>query len=299
MTPPDDTITPRLPCLLNDEDCALRTREAVREMVFAVWDHALSSLGAARSTEKQRLINIGMEKVIKTALGDYAKEIFLSTRARLVVEMRDGNRIKDAYKRGAETSLSPDSSIIPNYAGSGHHFILMYKMNMSSLNKNAQNAVMNMSGEMTEFHRHPGNADRYMVIMNATPKTNFRPVGKKGMIVPEETVKIDHSERYEVGPAEGPGTLGYKMATQSIITDIRFDWHPDIKAAIVSKASLAAAIKEKGREAVRLDGMDLIGLDLLVRRVVQSYDPLLEFRPLDTEAFPETQDADEEFEFPF
>ena len=292
---------PKLACFLNDADCVQRTREEVRKMAYEVWLYSMAGAYSGTKTEKQKLINEGMGRIIRTALGDYAKEIFSATIASLRVEMKDDNRIKDAYKKGFEKSMSPDSCIIPNYRGVGQDFVLMYKMNMSSISKNKENIYLNLSGEIFEFHRHAGNKERFLVMINATPTVCFRPVGKKGAIAPEKTRFEDHSERFVLDEDDVPGSLGHRIKTQTVIADLKFDWHPEVIDAMVSKTSLHAALQRLGLESVKLDGMDLSGIEHMVDAVIRSYDPLHEFadpEPLDLSAFPDDMGGDD-YEYPF
>lgn len=301
--PPKNAVSgsPKLPCFLNDADCVRKTMDEVQKMAYEVWLYSMAGSYAGTKTEKQKLINEGMARVIRTALGDYAKLIFNGTMASFRVEMKDDNRIKDAYKKGFEKSMSPDSCIIPNYEGVGQDFILMYKMNMSSISKNKENIYLNLSGEIFEFHRHAGNRDRFLFMVNATPTTCFRPVGKKDSIKPEKTRFEDHSERFVLDDDDVPGSLGHRIKTQTVIADLKFDWHPAIIDAMVSKPTLHAALKKMGKDSVLTEGMDLSGISDMVLSVIKSYDPTREFsdpEPLDFSAFPDDMDISDN-QYPF
>lgn len=300
-----EDFTPELPCVLNDPDCERLTKMAVRDMALAVWQYTTSGTFSGTSTEKQRLINEGMDNIIRTALGEYSKRIFNATMASLRVEMKDDSRIKDAYMKGHAKSMSPDSCIIPNYKDVGNDFILMYKMNMSSIAKNHGNMYLNMSGEIFEFHRHKGNRDRFLVMMNATPTVNFHPVGKRGLIEPETTRFEDHSERFIIDEEDVPGSLGYRIKTQTIISDLKFDWDPRIIAAMTSKAKLRDALIALGSDSIPIDGVQLHGINDLVTAIIKSYDPVNELNMNDdifeASAFPENSSEmdDSNFEYPF
>lgn len=298
-----DTIKmPKLACLLNSAECAAQTREAVRKMAYDVWLFTMGATSAGTTTEKQKLINHGMEQIIRAAMGDYAHKIFGTTIASFVVEMKDDTRIKNAYKKGLEKSLSPDSCIIPNYSGVGQDYVLMYKMNMSSISKNKENIYLNLSGEILEFHRHKGNRDRNLVMINATPRVCFKPLGKKGAITPEKTRFEDHSERFILDPEEAPGSLDHRMKTQTVIADLKFDWHPDVIDAMVSRESMHKALVRLGPDAIILNSIDLGDLDVMIRSVIEGYDPVAEFLAtpaLDFDAFPETTEFEDDAEYPF
>lgn len=276
----DGDFVPALRCLLNDEDCLARTRDAVRRMAVAVWAHSLSGKGAGRSAEKQRLINEGMEVLIRTALGDYAREVFNPTGASFHVEMKNGNRIQNAYRTGDGSTLAPDSCITPTYQDMGNDFVLMYKMNIMSIAKNARNLEKNLSGEIHEFHRHKGNRSRYLVMLNVTPTVSFRPKDKRagGAITPERVPFMDYDTRLTLDEEDVPGTFEHRSKTQTVISDIKFDWHPQVLAAMTDQKSLREAILRMGNEAIVADTVDLHGLDRLVRSVILSYDPLNERR---------------------
>lgn len=265
-------------CLLNDPTCRERTRMAVRQMALAVWLHSLSGRGAGKGAEKQRLINEGMEKIIRTTLGDYAREIFNPTGASFHVEMKDGNRIKHAYKTGDGGALAPDSCITPTYQDLGNDFVLMYKMSIMSIAKNARNQEKGISGEIHEFHRHKGNRNRHLVMLNVTPTVSFRPTGKTGDSILVETIPaIDYDTRLMLDEDDVPGSFEYRSKTQTVISDIKFDWNPEVIAAMSSRRSLRDAIGRLGDEAIVLSSINLHGLDRLTSNLIRSYDPLNEF----------------------
>lgn len=277
----------------------MRTCEAVRQMAYDVWAFTLKSKFSGTKTEKQRLINEGMEKIIRAALGDYDKEILKSSRAAFRVEMKDGNRIKDAYQKGVRKPMSPDSCIIPTWSDGGNDFVLMYKMNMSSVVKNRENTNLNRSGEMMEFHENVGNRNKQLVMMNATPRTCFKPTTKKDGIRPEKVLFDDHEERFVLNEGDVPGSLGHRIKTQSTIVDIKFDWDPRVTESMTSKAALRDTLVELGPEAVLTEGMDLYGLDRLVLGMIRSYDPLHELSGQKGLFEDAPEDEGEEFAYPF
>lgn len=293
MVKEDGEFIPALKCLLNDEGCAARTREAVRSMVLDVWAHSLSGKGAGRSAEKQRLINEGMAVLIRTALGEYARQVFNPTSATFHVEMKDGNRIKDAYQTGSGSTLSPDSCITPTYQDTGSDYVLMYKMSIASIAKNVRNLEKGLSGEIHEFHRYKGNRTRNLVMLNVTPTVSFRPKDKRmdGPITPERIRFMDHHTRQVLDEDDVPGTFEHRSKTQTIISDIKFDWHPDVLASMTNRKSLREAIVRLGKGAVLAESIDLHGLDRLVRSVILSYDPLNERRVRQEPPQPEPEEA--------
>lgn len=303
MTMKDEEFVPALRCLLNDDECLMRTRDAVRAMAVAVWSHSLSGKGAGRSAEKQRLINEGMENLIRTAMGDYAREVFGPMSASFHVEMKDGNRIKNAYQTGDGNTLAPDSCITPTYQGVGNDFVLMYKMNIASIAKNARNLEKNLSGEIHEFHRHKGNRERHLVMMNVTPTVSFRPKDKRGggKITPERVPFMNYDTRQTLEEDDVPGTFEHRSKAQTVISDIKFDWHPDVLAAMTSLKDLRETIMRLGEEAVLIDSVDLYGLDRLVRSLIISYDPLNEMRSVQDmiaqEPSPSPDDEDDIYPF--
>lgn len=265
-------------CLVNSDEIRLATRRAVQTLIFEVWSHTIRSGDAGRDAVKQKLINKGMASVIQTALGGYARKIFNPAMSRFMLEMKDDNRINDAYYTGDDGKLKPDSCIIPTYADQGGDFILMYKMNISSIAKNIINFEKNLSGEIHEFHRCEDNENRHLVMINLTPSISYRRDKTQKMVGLERINFKDYEPRTRVRARDVPGSLEYKTRAQTSICDMKFDWHPAVIEAMstLSFKELQGAFKRLGPEVVPLDTIDLTGLDRFVFQLINSYDPLNE-----------------------